>query len=56
MEELDFIKEKIKSLQVTTIPVNHWEDTRYKPYTIKLVKLEDVLKILNLIENLNLRK
>lgn len=54
MEELDVIKEKIKSLPITVLPVNHWEDKKYKPYTIKLVKLEDVLWILELIKKLEL--
>jgi hypothetical protein len=53
-EELNIIKEKINSLPVTTIPVNYWEDKKYKPYTVKLVKLDDVLKILQLIKNLEL--
>jgi hypothetical protein len=53
-EELDIIKDKINSLPVTVIPVNHWEDKKYKPYTVKLVKLDDVLKILQLIKNLEL--
>jgi hypothetical protein len=54
MEELDLIKEKIRSLPVTTIPVNYWENKKYKPYTVKLVKLDDVLKILDLIKKLEL--
>ena len=53
-EELDIIKEKINSLPVTTMPVNYWEDKKYKPYTVKLVKLDDVLKILKLIKKLEL--
>jgi len=55
MNELDLIKEKIEALQSTFIPVNYWEGTKYKPYTIKLVKLEDILKILELIEKLTLK-
>jgi hypothetical protein len=54
MEELDVIKEKIKSLPVTVIPVNYWENYKYKPYTVKLVKLDDVMKILELIKKLEL--
>lgn len=53
-KELDIIKEKIKSLPVTVIPVNYWEDKKFKPYTVKLVKLDDVMKILELIKNLEL--
>ena len=54
MEELDIIKDKIKSLPVTFIPVNYWEDKKFKPYTVKLVKLDDVMKILELIKKLEL--
>ena len=62
MEELDnlyevnkeILVEKIKTLPVTIIPVNHWEDKKYKPYTVKLVKLDDVLKILDLVKKLEL--
>ena len=53
-KELDLIKEKIISLPVTTIPVNYWENKKFKPYSVKLVKLDDVLKILELIKNLEL--
>ena len=53
-EELDIIKEKIRSLPITTIPVNYWEDKKFKPYSVKLIKLDDVLKILELIKNLEL--
>lgn len=53
-KELDIIREKIYSLPVTIIPINHWEDKKYKPYTVKLVKLDDVLKIIELIKNLEL--
>ena len=63
MEELDnlyevnkeILVEKIKKLPMTIIPVNHWEDKKYKPYTVKLVKLDDVLKILDLVDKLELK-
>jgi hypothetical protein len=48
------IVDKINALPVTVIPVNYWENTKYKPYTVKLVKLDDVLKILELIKKLEL--
>jgi hypothetical protein len=48
------IEDKIKALPVTVIPINYWEDTKYKPYTVKLVKLDDVLFILKLIKRLEL--
>ncbi len=51
---IDVIEDKIKALPVTIIPVNHWENKKYKPYTVKLVKLDDVLKILELIKKLEL--
>ena len=62
MEELDSVSEankqilidKIRALPVTIVPVNHWEDKKYKPYTVKLVKLDDVLWILELIKKLEL--
>jgi hypothetical protein len=62
MEDSNYIKEvekrviedKIKALPVTVISINHWEDKKYKPYTVKLVKLDDVLKILELIKKLEL--
>jgi len=46
MDKIDKIRERILSLQVTHNPVNHWEGTRYKPYTEKLINLEKVLEIL----------
>ena len=56
IDEVDkkVIEDKIKALPVTIIPVNYWEDKKYKPYTVKLVKLDDVLKILELIKRVEL--
>jgi hypothetical protein len=56
IDEVDkkVIIDKINALPVTVIPVNYWEDKKYKPYTVKLVKLDDVLKILELIKKLEL--
>ena len=56
IDEVDkkVIEDKINALPVTVIPVNHWEDKKYKPYTVKLVKLDDVLKILELIKKVEL--
>lgn len=50
----EILIEKIKALPVTVVPVNHWEGTKYKPYTVTLVKLDDVVKILQLVKKLEL--
>lgn len=51
MSSKDEIKDKIQKLQVTHMPVNHWEDKKYKPYTVKMVDLDKVLKIIDELEN-----
>ena len=55
MKELDVIKDSILALPVTTIPMNAWENKKYKPYTLKLVELDKVLQILQLIEEIKLK-
>lgn len=55
MTELDLIKDNILALPVTTIPINAWENKKYKPHTIKLIELDKVLQILQLIEELKLK-
>ena len=55
MNQIDLIKDKIKALPVTSMPVNAWENKKYKPYTVKLIDLDKVLEILSLIEDVNLK-
>lgn len=55
MEELDVIKDSILALSVTTVPMNAWENKKYKPYTVKLIELDKVLRILQLIEEIKLK-
>lgn len=54
MEEKDFIIDAVNKLPVTYQPVNAWENKKYKPYTVKLVPLDEVLRILSLIKKLEL--
>lgn len=53
-QEKDFIIDAINKLSITYMPVNAWVDKKYKPYTVKLVSLDDVLNIMRLIKKLEL--
>ena len=55
MKELDLIKDSIIALPVITVPMNAWENKKYKPYAVKLVELDKVLQILQLIEEIKLK-
>lgn len=55
MKELDVILDAVNKLPVTYQPVNAWENKKYKPYTVKLVSLDEVLRILSLIETVKLK-
>ncbi len=51
MNDLEKIKEEIQKLNITYIPVNYWENTKYKPYTLKMIELDKVLKIIESLQN-----
>lgn len=38
---------RIKRLRVYEKNVNHWKGKEYKPYTVRLVELDKVLKIVS---------
>jgi len=51
MSKKDEIRALVQKLKITYIPMNHWEDKKYKPYTVKMVDLDKVLEIIDELEN-----
>ena len=39
-------RDEIKTLPITNISINYWENKKYKPFTLKMIELDKVLNIL----------
>jgi hypothetical protein len=52
---MESLIEKIKKLKIFKIADNKWEKTQYKPYTEELIRLSEVIKILEEYETEKLR-